>query len=106
MANAAPHAIGCLAKRACHTDRCPLGIATQDPRSRARLPIEEAGERLARFRRSSAELMVVLARACGRRRLADLHGGDLTTFDRDLALLSGVSYGGVTPVASSSGPSR
>jgi methylamine---glutamate N-methyltransferase subunit C len=37
----------------------------------------------------------VLARACGQNHLSQFSLADLTTFDRDLAHLSGVAYGGV-----------
>jgi glutamate synthase domain-containing protein 2 len=70
-ANSAIQARGCLGMRACHTNNCPVGVATQRPRLRDRLPVDEAAERLNRFLRSSVELMQVLARACGHRRLAD-----------------------------------
>jgi glutamate synthase domain-containing protein 2 len=83
--------------RACHTDRCPVGIATQDPELRSRLPVQEAAERLDRFLRASTDLMVVLARACGHTRLSDLSIDDLTTFDRELHHLAGVPYAGVLP---------
>jgi nitrite reductase/ring-hydroxylating ferredoxin subunit len=95
IANSALQAIGCLGMRACHTDNCPVGIATQKPHLRARLPVEEAAERLGRFLRSSVELMAVLARACGHRRLADFSIEDLTTASSEMALLSGASYAGV-----------
>jgi glutamate synthase domain-containing protein 2 len=97
VANSAIQAIGCLGMRACHTNNCPVGIATQKPHLRARLPVEEASERLNRFLRASVELMQVLARACGHRRLSDFSLDDLTTFDREMAHLSGVAYGGVDP---------
>jgi len=97
VANSAIQAIGCLGMRACHTNNCPVGIATQKPHLRARLPVDEAAERLDRFLRASVELMQVLARACGHRRLADFTLDDLTTFDHDMAMLSGVAYGGVGP---------
>jgi glutamate synthase domain-containing protein 2/nitrite reductase/ring-hydroxylating ferredoxin subunit len=97
VSNAALQAIGCLGMRACHTGNCPVGIATQDPRLRARLPVEEAAERLARFLTASTELVAVLARACGHERLADLSIEDLTTFDRDVHHLTGIPYGGVNP---------
>jgi glutamate synthase domain-containing protein 2 len=81
--------------RACHTDNCPVGIATQQPHLRARLPVDEAAERLNRFLRASVELMQILARACGHHHhLRDLNIDDLTTFDRDMAHLTGISYGG------------
>ena len=95
VANSAIQAIGCLGMRACHTDNCPVGIATQKPHLRARLPVEEAAERLDRFLRASVDLMVVMARACGHRHLSELCLDDLTTFDRDLAQLAGIPYGGV-----------
>ncbi len=83
--------------RACRTNRCWAGIATQDPALRERLPVEEAAERLARFLQATVELMRVVARALGHRSLADFGLDDLTTFDRDLAILAGVPYGGVGP---------
>jgi glutamate synthase domain-containing protein 2 len=97
VANSAIQAIGCLGMRACHTNNCPVGIATQQPHLRARLPVDEAAHRLDRFLRSSVELMQVLARACGHSSLAQFAPTDLTTFDRDLAHLTGIAYGGVDP---------
>jgi glutamate synthase domain-containing protein 2/nitrite reductase/ring-hydroxylating ferredoxin subunit len=98
IANSAIQAIGCLGMRACHTNNCPVGIATQKPHLRARLPVDEAAHRLDRFLRATVELMKVLARACGHRRLAELCLDDLTTFDRDIATMAGVAYGGVGPI--------
>ena len=97
LANSAIQAIGCLGMRACHTDNCPVGIATQKPHLRARLPVDEAAMRLARFLGASVHLMQTLARACGHDHLDKLCLEDLTTFDRDMAALSGVDYGGVDP---------
>jgi len=95
VANAALQAIGCLGMRACNTNNCPVGIATQQEHLRARLPVDDAARRLARFLGATVELMQVMARACGHRRLADLSPADLTTFDRDMADLAGVAFGGV-----------
>lgn len=96
LSNAALQAIGCVGMRACNTNTCPVGIATQDPRLRERLPVQLAAERLDRFLRTTVDLMVVLARACGHRRLADFELDDLITFDRDFAYLTGVPYAGAT----------
>jgi len=98
VSNAALQAIGCLGMRACHTNNCPVGIATQKPQLRARLPIDIAAERLARFFAASVELMTVLARAAGHRHLGDFTVEDLTTFKTDMAQLAGVAYGGVTSI--------
>lgn len=95
IANAAIQAIGCVAARMCNTNRCPAGIATQDPALRARLDVDTGAERLARFLHASVTLMKVLSRACGHARLADLSERDLTTFKRDMALWTGVRFGGV-----------
>ena len=95
ISNAAIQAIGCLGMRACHTNNCPVGIATQKPHLRARLPVDIAAERLARFLGASVDLMKVLARASGHRHLRDFNKEDLTTYHVDMAKLTGVNYGGV-----------
>jgi len=95
VANSALQAIGCLGMRACHTNNCPVGIATQKADLRARLIVDQAAERLARFFESSVSLMQVLARACGHSHLKEFHPDDLTTFKRDMADLTGIDYGGI-----------
>lgn len=42
VANAAIQAIGCLGMRACNTNNCPVGIATQKDHLRARLEIDKS----------------------------------------------------------------
>jgi glutamate synthase domain-containing protein 2 len=98
LSNAAIQAIGCLGMRACHTNNCPVGIATQKQHLRARLDIAIAAKRLERFFRSSVELMSLLARACGHTHLNQLSSRDLTTWKRDVAYLTGVQYAGVVPL--------
>ena len=95
ISNSALQAIGCLAMRACHTDNCPVGIATQKKGLRARLVIEESARRLQTYLGATTELMKVLARACGHRHLREFSVNDLTTWDREMAALSGVRYGGL-----------
>ncbi|MGF1468437.1 MAG: glutamate synthase-related protein [Sandaracinaceae bacterium] len=95
IANSAIQAIGCLGMRACHTNNCPVGVATQKPHLRARLDVERSAARLARYLEATVELMTVLARACGHDHLGRMTPDDLTTWDRDVARLSGVAYAGV-----------
>jgi glutamate synthase domain-containing protein 2 len=95
VSNAAIQAIGCVGMRACHTNNCPVGIATQKPHLRERLPVDIAAERLDRFFRASVDLMSVLARAAGHRHLQDFSQDDLTTFKTDMARLTGIAYGGI-----------
>jgi len=95
LANAAIQAIGCLGMRACHTNNCPVGIATQQGHLRARLVIDESARRLSNFMTASVELMQVMARACGHAHLNQFEVDDLTAWDRDMASLAGVRYAGV-----------
>ncbi|MBW2419983.1 MAG: alpha-hydroxy-acid oxidizing protein [Deltaproteobacteria bacterium] len=97
LSNSAIQAIGCLGMRACHTNNCPVGIATQRPELRSRLDVELAAKRLARFLGSATELMRVMARACGHSHLNQFSLDDLTTWKRDMHQLAGVPYGGVSP---------
>ena len=98
IANAAMQAIGCLGMRACHTNNCPVGIATQRKDLRARLVIHQSAKQLQNFLKASVHLMQVLARACGHTHLNQFALDDLTTWKRDIAYLTGVPYGGVTPL--------
>ena len=97
LSNSAIQAIGCLGMRACHTNNCPVGIATQRPELRARLPVDLAAKRLARFLGSATEIMRVLARACGHSHLNQFTVDDLVTWRRDMHHLTGVPFGGVNP---------
>jgi len=96
ISNSAIQAIGCLGMRACHTNNCPVGIATQKPHLRQRLKIEEGAEQLNNFFRATTELMQVMARACGHDHLNKFCVDDLTTWNRDMAQLTGIAYGGIS----------
>lgn len=95
VSNAAMQAVGCIAMRACHTNNCPVGIATQKPQLTNRLVVEKSAHKLKNFFEASTELMKVMARACGHTRLADFNIQDLTTWKREMADLTGVEYGGI-----------
>ena len=97
IANSAIQAIGCLGMRACNTNNCPVGIATQKADLRARLIVDNSAERLRSYLESTVELMKILARACGRDHLNQFILSDLTTWNRDLADLTGIAYAGVSP---------
>jgi len=95
VSNAAMQAIGCIAMRACHTNNCPVGIASQRPELASRVIVESSAKQLANFFEASVELMQVMARACGHDHLSKFNANDLTTWKRDMADLSGVAFGGV-----------
>ncbi len=96
VSNSAVQAIGCLGMRACHTNNCPVGIATQKPELRARINIEKGAQQLNNFFRASTELMQVMARAIGHTHLNQFNHDDLTTWKREMADLSGVAFGGAS----------
>jgi glutamate synthase domain-containing protein 2 len=94
VANSAIQAIGCLGMRACHTDNCPVGIATQKDHLRSRLIVEASAQRLTNWFKATVELMQVLARACGHDALSGFEPRDLTAWKREIADLTGVRYAG------------
>ena len=95
IASSAMQAIGCVAARICHTNNCPTGIATQNEELRKRLDIDKSAMQLKNFFNASAELMQVMARACGHDALNKFNKDDLATWHREMALLSGVRYSGL-----------
>lgn len=95
VSNSALQAIGCLGMRACHTNNCPVGIATQKENLRARLLIENSAERLNNFFSASNDLIKVIARSCGYDDISKFNKADLSTFDWDLYKMTGVSYAGI-----------
>ncbi|TAN05988.1 MAG: glutamate synthase [Rhodanobacteraceae bacterium] len=94
LANSAMQAIGCIAARICHTNRCPTGITTQDPKLRKRVKLDKAPQQLATFLEASVTLMQVMARACGHDHLNQFNRDDLATWHKDLAELAGVEWSG------------
>jgi hypothetical protein len=60
--------------------------------------IEKSAVGLKNFRATSVHLMQVLARACGHSHLNQFNLSDLTTWDREMAYLTGVPYSGVMPL--------
>lgn len=95
LSNSAMQAIGCLAMRACHTNNCPVGIATQKPHLVSRIIVDKSAERLTNFFNASVELMQVMARACGHDHLNGFCTDDLITWRPEMERLAGVRFGGV-----------
>ena len=44
-------AVGCIQAQACHTNKCPVGVTTQDPRLYRALDVADKGERVERYHR-------------------------------------------------------
>ncbi len=97
VSNSAMQAIGCLGMRACHTDNCPVGIASQKENLRARLKVEQSARQLHNFFEASKELMAVALRSMGYEDVNQLSQKDITTFDYDMYRLTGIQYAGANP---------
>jgi glutamate synthase domain-containing protein 2 len=79
----------------CHTGRCPVGITTQDPQLVARLPVEEAAQRVANFLTAMTLEVQMIARACGKANVHDLDPEDLRALTLEASLISGVPLVGM-----------
>jgi len=95
VSNSALQAIGCLGMRACSSNNCPVGIATQKNHLRERLIIEASAKQLNNFFDATNELMKVVARSCGHDHISKFNQNDLSTFDYELHRLTGISFAGV-----------
>ena len=95
VSNSALQAIGCLGMRACGSNNCPVGIATQKESLRSRLIIDSSAKQLHNYFDATNNLIKVVARACGYDDVSKFNHNDLSTFDRDLHKLTGINYAGV-----------
>ena len=95
VSNSALQAIGCLGMRACGTNNCPVGIATQKENLRQRIVIEQSAKQLYNFFNSTNELIKVVARSCGHHNIVDFNFDDLSTSSYEMHKLTGISYAGV-----------
>ncbi|MFC2967647.1 FMN-binding glutamate synthase family protein [Acidimangrovimonas pyrenivorans] len=58
-------AVGCIQAQACHTNRCPVGVATQDPLRQRALDVEDKSRRVARFHANTMKALAEMAGAAG-----------------------------------------
>lgn len=65
-------ALGCIQSRSCNTDKCPTGIATQNPARYKSLNISNKSMRVANFHQATIEALMDLIGACGVKNLNDL----------------------------------
>lgn len=58
-------ALGCLQSLKCHTNHCPVGIATQDPVRQRALDVPDKATRVANFHRHTVAALMELVAAAG-----------------------------------------
>ncbi|NME69856.1 glutamate synthase-related protein [Flammeovirga aprica] len=94
ISNSAMQAIGCLGMRACSTNNCPVGIATQKDHLRQRINIMKSANQLSNFFEASTDLMKVVARACGHNDFKGFNFSDLSTLDYKIHQLTNIRFAG------------
>ena len=58
-------AVGCIQAQACHTNHCPVGVATQDAMRMRALDVTDKSERVARFQKNTLKALAEMAGAAG-----------------------------------------
>jgi glutamate synthase domain-containing protein 2 len=80
----------------CHTGRCPVGVATQDPELRKRLVVEDAAHRVYNFLTAMTMELQMLARACGKTNVHSLEPEDLAALTVEASAMAKVPLAGTT----------
>ncbi|WP_031323178.1 FMN-binding glutamate synthase family protein [Stutzerimonas stutzeri] len=58
-------AIGCIQSQSCHTNKCPTGVATQDPLRQRALVVPDKAERVYNYHRNTLEALSEILAAAG-----------------------------------------
>jgi glutamate synthase domain-containing protein 2 len=58
-------AVGCIQSMSCHTDKCPTGVATQDPARGRAIHVPDKSQRVANFHRATLHCLAELTAAAG-----------------------------------------
>ncbi len=58
-------AVGCIQSQRCHTNHCPVGVATQDPRRARALDVPDKAERVHRYHQATVEQAMQLMASMG-----------------------------------------
>ncbi|HJK22554.1 MAG TPA: glutamate synthase-related protein, partial [Methanocorpusculum sp.] len=85
VASAALMALGCDRYRVCHTGKCPVGIATQDPKLRQNLSIDEGARRVANYFAVTTEELRSFCRVTGHADIHELSAEDLATTSSEIS---------------------
>ena len=78
----------------CHTGRCPVGVATQDPVLRKRLDPDAAAERVYNFLLTLTMECQMMARACGKTNIHSLEPEDLAALTMEASAMAMVPLAG------------
>jgi glutamate synthase domain-containing protein 2 len=82
-------AIGCIQAQACHTNCCPVGVATQDPRRSRALHVGTKSERVARFHKNTLHAIAEMTGAAGLAHPGEFLPHHLLMRERDRDMVTG-----------------
>lgn len=74
-ARAMMFALGCIQAQACHTNRCPVGVATQDPRRARALDVALKSKRVRNFQTQTVASAHQIVTSMGLTSFTELHPG-------------------------------
>lgn len=92
VASAALIAAACQQYRICGSGNCPVGIATQDPKLRERLKVEQSAQRVANYLNVTKEELKTFARITGHCSVHDLSVEDLVTINREISEFTNIPH--------------
>ncbi|MGO1121094.1 FMN-binding glutamate synthase family protein [Rhodovibrionaceae bacterium A322] len=78
----------------CHTGKCPVGVATQDPDLEKRLPPEKGARYMKNYLQTMVLELQTLARACGKNDVLNLDTSDLAAMTIEAAAMAQVPLAG------------
>lgn len=83
---------GCQQYRICGSDKCPMGIATQNPELRKRFNIEKNSQKIANYLNVSLEELRNYARITGHDNIHDLSLKDIATVSREISKYTDIKH--------------
>lgn len=92
VASAALIAAACQQYRICGSGNCPVGIATQDPKLRERLKVEQSAQRVANYLNVTLAELKSFARITGHSSVHDLSVDDLVTINREISEYTNIRH--------------
>jgi len=72
-ARAMMQAVGCIQSQRCHTNRCPVGVATQDPKRSRALDVPDKTERVHRYQQGTVREAMQIMGAMGVHHPSEVH---------------------------------
>ena len=82
-------ALGCIQAQACHTNRCPVGVATQDGLRQRALDVPDKAERVARFHRNTLKALAEMTGAAGLSRPGEFRPHHILMREKDRTMVTG-----------------